>query len=123
MSEIDELAKIAQIPTKEPVVQKELNEAEKFAQANNVKPGNTKVAAMFIYEKYRKWRHNKNMLNRISFFKYFAQTFTKVVTPEGSAYMLDPEPFDMSQKAYWDARRKIRQEKENAQKEKDKKKQ
>jgi hypothetical protein len=98
------------------------SDAHRFILANNIKAGTKKIAASLIYKKYVDWMGKQKKLSRYNFFKQFKLYFQRKNTMDETCYLLDPEAFDLSDSAYWEARNLLREEREKAQKEASKEK-
>lgn len=108
---IDELMKLATGST-EPIVMEGLSEASKFIYALEIKHGVEKIPAQTIYYTYKQWKGwDKRPQPKPFFFRDFSKFFEQTRTSQGMCYLLNPKPFDLSQEAYWLARKDIREQK------------
>lgn len=91
-----------------------LNEAQRFIMAINIKSGNAKVPGAIIYERYLKWKKDqggKNIQNKNSFMKDMAKFFQSSRTRDYRYYLLNPEPFDLTDEKMQEYREKLDAEK------------
>jgi len=117
--DVEALLKLAESSTEK--VKFEDTEVEKFINECSIISGDTKVATYIVYYKYYKWKVNKRKLKaRCPFFKQFKKHFENVQTDDGRGYLLNPEPFDISQEGYFKARALLRRERDGRKKEKSK---
>lgn len=106
----DELISLA-LSRKGPVDMGKLTEASKFIYDLQIKNGDTPVPLTVIYYTYKLWKgfDNKKQ-NRNQFFRDFGKYFTQYRGTGGRYYLLNPEPFDMSEEMYWESRNDLKRE-------------
>lgn len=93
-------------------IKKELDEAQRFMLALDLKRGTEKIAAILVYEYYSKWRgKSKHKLRDIPFFKQFSKYFERIRSKHGTYYLLNPAPFDLSDEKFWEVRKQMRSRK------------
>jgi len=113
--ELDKLMDIA-TSSKEPIVyEKEDNpEVKKFIDEVGIEAGDTKVDTVFIYYLYFIWKSGKanarQKVRRLEFLKIFEKHFEKTKSAYSVAFLLNPEPFDLSPEGYFAARAQLRRE-------------
>lgn len=119
---IEELLEMAETePEKEIAPKKALSEAHMFVLANDIKESDTeKVRAAAIYELYCHWKKNKNLQSYTKFFTDFGKLFKRKQGANYVYYFVDPEPFDLSEEAYWRERSRLRKTTKNAKTNKEK---
>ena len=109
---LEELEALATSPTPEDeIVLESLDEAQKFALANDIKRGDTWVTATNIYDRYKKWRHGKGVPKK-TFFLQFHKYFERKRDGRATYYKLNPEGFDFSIEHYFYLRAQVRAQKE-----------
>jgi len=115
---VEELLAMAETEPENDIAPKTaLSEAHMFVLAHHIKESDEhKVRAAAIYELYCKWKKNRNVQSRTKFFTDFAKLFKKKVGASYTYYLVDPEPFDLSDEAYWQERKRQRKEHRNAKK-------
>lgn len=107
----DELEKIVS-GSQETVSTDKLTEAAKFIYDLRIRHGDVKISAQIIYHTYKQWKGWQNRKQSKSyFFKDFATYFTSHRTKDGTHYLLDPKPFDLTEATYWQIRADLRREK------------
>jgi len=119
--DIDKLLELAESSTEK--VKFEDTEVEQYLSENGIKAGEGKIPTYVIYYHYYLWKTNKRKLvPRRSFLLQLNKHFEKTsgLYNEGKRYLLDPEPFDMSQTGYFKARALLRRERDGRKKEKSK---
>lgn len=99
--DVEELLKIARLPTQAPVDEvRPLTEAHRFALHNGIKAGTHKIRSALIYEYYKKWKEGKNLQSKTRFFSDFGKLFEKWQNANYVYYKLDPTSFQLSDDAY-----------------------
>lgn len=108
---VEELIKLA-TKSDEEIVTDKLTEAAKFIYALKIKHGKEPISAPLIYHTYKLWKgwDNKKQAKPF-FFRDFSTFFEKYRTKDGTSYLLDPKPFDLSKETYWLMRADMRREK------------
>ncbi len=89
-----------------------LTDAAKFSYAMGIRHGDTPIPAQVVYHAYKQWKgiHNKKS-PKLYFFRDFSKLFTRIRTKDGIFYMLEPQPFDLTESTYWLIRAELRHEK------------
>ena len=108
--DIDELIKIAKIPTESKEEKNYLSEAHTFAVHYNIEPGTYKVRSAVVYELYKKWKKGKNIQTKTKFFTDFSKIFTKHHDGSYVYYLLDATPFHLSDPIYSNIKNPIKRE-------------
>jgi len=99
-------------------------DVEKFIQKFEIIDGETLVWGAIIYMKYKKsLPKRRKPLKYRTFISRFNLYYDKKVKPEGYHFLLDAEPFDLSEESVWEARADRIRHLEKINKEKVKKKQ
>lgn len=108
LNDIEELLRIA---SSSPSTEKEIRKSsvDNYIKKFNIKAGTTKVPSRVIYYHYYMWK-KKNRESRLWFFKAFSKHFEPCILKKERAYLLDPEPFDLSMEYNFKARALIRKQ-------------
>lgn len=107
---VEDLIKLAQ-DSKQPVVMDDITEASKFIYALNIRHGDVRIPAQLVYFTYKQWKGwDKKPQPKPYFFRDFSKQFESVRTNEGTSYLLDPKPFDLSEENYWLMRKDLREQ-------------
>lgn len=115
--DLDKLLEIAE--SSEEPVKFEDTEAEKYIAAEGIESGDKRIPTFTIYYHYHCWNKNKKkLLTRRKFFLQFKKHFQSIQTSDGKAYLLNPEPFDLTREGYFKARALLRRERSVRKKEK-----
>lgn len=95
--ELLELMEIAKNPIKDDEFKK-LPMVQRFMLSDDVQPGDYKIPASLIYDRYLQWaeRFKVKPLNIVQFFKDLALYADKKSTSSGMFYLLSPKGFDLS---------------------------
>ncbi len=80
---------------------------DKFIRKHGIKSGDTFIPNFIIYHFYL-LNTPKNRMPKMTFFKGMARNFEPLSRKRNRGYMLDPEPFDLSQENYFKARAAMR---------------
>lgn len=97
-------------------------EIEQYIHENNIEKGTVKISSDLIYYSYYRWKlFKKDRISRRKFFVQFKKHFEGVRTSYGKGYLLNPEPFDLTQEGYFRARALLRRERDVRKKVKEKK--
>lgn len=89
----------------------QINDAKRFVYANGIKHGSDKIQATIVWKMYKTWKYEGRRQNRIHFFRDFSEMFNKVFINKATYYLLDATAFGDVEKAYWEARADLREEK------------
>lgn len=106
---VEELLKLA-TSSDEDVVMEKLTDSAKFIYELGIKPGDEKVSAQMIFHHYKQWKRD-HLQPRAYFFRDFSKYFERLHNEDGSYYLLDPKPFDLSEEEWWRMRADFRNEK------------
>lgn len=122
--DVDELIDIAN-SSDEPVDFGEMTEALRFVEEFGIKEGDTRIPTFIIYKTYKDSltpARRRNIQHKTMFMRDFAKLFKPKRTTNYRYYLLDPEPFDLSDEYYWETRKDVRRERDGWKKKKEDKK-
>lgn len=111
-SQADEIEELLQIAEAKPEVKVKFEdtEVEQFIHECKIVKGETKVPTQVIYLTYTEWRKKKKLKHRNHFFIQFKKHFENKLIEGGQSYLLNPEPFDLTQEGYFRAMKQLRRE-------------
>lgn len=110
-------------PKKEKDPEIKWGDVEKFIQKHEILDGDTLVWGPIVYMEYKKSLPKyKKPLKYHTFTARFGLYYSKKTKADGAYYLLDPEPFDLSEESIWEARADRIRQREKRKKEKTKKK-
>ena len=105
--EIEELIKIVENDTTNPINNNKETDVERFIQYKGIQAGDSFVSCSIIYADYCRWKRNPRM-NMTRFFKRFKGYFERKTRKFEVGYMLDANPFDVTPEGYFKARAYLR---------------
>lgn len=119
LEELEKLLALAETDaSEEEIVFQEMDEVERFCYDEDIVAGDKRVPAYYVYDKYLMYKKvqgeykYKMRLPRPIFFRRMKQMYDQKRTKEGMFYLLNERSFDFSQEAFWEIRRRYRDEKE-----------
>lgn len=116
--EIQELLDIAENGSK--TKRNNDTDVENFIRYKGINVGESFVSCSIIYADYCKWKRNPRM-GMTQFFSRFKEYFDRKIRKFEVGYMLDANPFDVTQQGYFKARSYLRNLKNVKKKKKQKK--
>lgn len=97
-------------------------EASKFIYQLGIKHGDKKISALIIFDEYKKWKGwDQKRQSRYRFFRDFSKYFQSVRAKDGMYYLLNPEPFDLTQEHFFQIKAELRRERSAEKRQKAKK--